>query len=135
MIILRFRCPSNKMRAFYRLYKPFCVLILFVLFLAFSFFLFCQPYQANYYLPKNLVIDLKSVESNTCKFFYNLSNSLIHTLSDELFQKKLRHRVPLRVVHQPVKHVYPRRQNMEECKPLFGQIGIFVAVNTDHDKK
>lgn len=45
------------------------------------------------------------------------------------------HKVPQRHVRQPIKHVYPRRKNMEECKPLFGKIGVFVAVNSHHDKE
>lgn len=54
---------------------------------------------------------------------------------DEAFRNRLRHAAPQRIVRQPVKHVYPKRQNMQECKPLFGTVGIFVAVNSDHDKR
>lgn len=127
-----FQISGYKMRLFYHLYKPLCIAFIFIVFLVLAFFLFCEPEQANYYLPKNVVQNIKTAESNTCKFLKVL---LQLTLLDELFQKRLRHKVPQRVIHQPVKHLYPRRKNMEECKPLFGTIGVFVAVNTDHDKK
>ncbi|KAI6190816.1 hypothetical protein M3Y97_00159500 [Aphelenchoides bicaudatus] len=106
------------MKAFYRLYRSACVLFSVIAFFVLTFFVFFQPYHVNYYLPKNSA-NVKSEDSNPY----------------ETFQKSLRHRVPQRAVHQLVKHVYPPRRNMEECKPLFGRIGIFVAVNTDHGDK
>ncbi|KAI6239467.1 hypothetical protein M3Y99_00564300 [Aphelenchoides fujianensis] len=35
----------------------------------------------------------------------------------------------------PPRREYPRRTNMSACPPLFGRVGVFVAVSSDHDAR
>ncbi|KAI6223407.1 hypothetical protein M3Y95_00886900 [Aphelenchoides besseyi] len=91
------------------------IIVIFVFFLV----LFSEPQDINHYLPTHQLSSIRTYDSKAL-------NIIRHRL------QRIR---PQRVLKQPIKHVYPRRQNMETCRPLFGQIGVFVAVNSDHEQR
>ncbi|KAI6230314.1 hypothetical protein M3Y99_01078000 [Aphelenchoides fujianensis] len=96
-----------------------CVLLAVALLVIFVLVFVSEPNEIDHYLPTHALANIKMHKAET----FNV------------LRRKLQRAHPQRVFRQPVKHVYPRRKNMEECRPLFGRVGIFVAVNSDHDKR
>ncbi|KAI6228832.1 hypothetical protein M3Y99_01183100 [Aphelenchoides fujianensis] len=96
-----------------------CVLLAVVLLVVFVLVFVSEPTEIDHYLPTHALSNIKMHRAETF----------------DVLRRKLQRAHPQRVFRQPVKHVYPRRKNMEECRPLFGRVGVFVAVNSDHDKR
>ncbi|KAI6195089.1 hypothetical protein M3Y96_01194000 [Aphelenchoides besseyi] len=96
-----------------------CILISIIVIFVFVLILFSEPQDVNHYLPTHMLSPIKTYDSK----------------SFNIIRHRLQRIHPQRILKQPIKHVYPRRQNMETCRPLFGQIGIFVAINSDHEKR
>ncbi|KAI6225372.1 hypothetical protein M3Y99_01346000 [Aphelenchoides fujianensis] len=96
-----------------------CVLLAVVLLVVFILVFVSGPTEIDHYLPTHALANIKMHRAETF----------------DVLRRKLHRAHPQRVFRQPVKHVYPRRKNMEECRPLFGRVGVFVAVNSDHDKR
>jgi hypothetical protein len=51
-----------------RIPRPVCGFLLILCGIVITYAIFYQPEEVNYYLPKNVISDLQSVETNACGF-------------------------------------------------------------------